>query len=136
MIHLLKLKEFLLAQVEEEWRAILFEIEDDSSALVNFVRKASVFSLKNELKVKKVSTARAEIRAVGLDDLIRRIEKKHGNSVFDIQEVKTSAWIGFCVSSGTEEIMGCAFVNNVKSGKKTPPNWDGTIEELNKFNSC
>jgi len=134
MIHLTELKNFLLNQPEEEWQAIIPKLDENSSASINFTRKASASSLKNEFRIKQISTAKAKIRAIGLDNLVSSLEKIPEKTVLDLQEVKTPAWVGFCASSETKEIVGCAFVRNVKSGKKTPPNWDGTIEELNKFN--
>jgi len=134
MIHLIELKKFLLNQTGEEWQAIFSELDENSSVSINFTRKASASSLKNEFEIKQVSTAKAKIRAVGLDDLVGGLEKIPEKTVLDLQEVKMPEWVGFCASSESEEIVGCAFVRNVKSGKKTPPNWDGTIEELNKFN--
>lgn len=135
MIHLLELKEFFLNQPKEEWDAIFLEVDENSNALANFSRKATALSLKNEFSIKKISTARANIQAVGLDDLIERLEEIDKESVLDVQEIRTPAWVGFCVSEESQRIIGCTFVKNVRSGKKTPPNWDGTIEELNKFNS-
>ncbi|WP_157608952.1 hypothetical protein [Variovorax sp. Root411] len=135
MIHLLELKEFFLNQPKEEWGAIFLEVDENSNALANFSRKATALSLKNEFSIKKISTARAKIQAVGLDDLIKRLEEIDKESVLDVQEIRTPAWVGFCVSEENQKIIGCTFVKNVRSGKKTPPNWDGTIEELNKFNS-
>ncbi|WP_157610236.1 hypothetical protein [Variovorax sp. Root434] len=135
MIHLLELKEFFLNQPKEEWDAIFLEVDENSNALANFSRKATALSLKNEFSIKKISTARANIQAVGLDDLIERLEEIDKESVLDVQEIRTPAWVGFCVSEESQRIIGCTFVKNVRSGKKTPPNWDGTIGELNKFNS-
>jgi hypothetical protein len=134
MIHFIELKKFLLNQAEEEWQAIVPKLDENASASINFTRKASASSLKNEFKIKQISTAKARIRAVGLDNLVSNLENIPEKTILDLQEVKTPEWVGFCASSETEEIVGCAFVRNVKSGKKTPPNWDGTIEELNKFN--
>ncbi|MGO4610316.1 hypothetical protein AB4142_28690 [Variovorax sp. 2RAF20] len=135
MIHLLKLKEFLSNQPEEEWRTILSEVASNSNALMDLNRRATAISIKNEFKIKEFSTARSKIPAIGLTDLIEELEKINGANLLDIQEVRTTKWVGFCVSDESEKIIGCAFVRNAKSGKKTPPNWDGTIEELNKFNS-
>lgn len=135
MIHLLELKEFLLSKSEKEWSVILSELDENSNMLMNFVRKAPAFLLKNEFAIKKLSTARAKIRVIGLDNLVEGLEKMHEKNVLSVQEVKTPTWVGFCVSEESGEIIGCAFVESIKKGKKTPPNWDGSIEELNKFNS-
>lgn len=134
MTDLIEIKKFLLNQIKEGWQAIASELEGNSSASINFTHKASVSSLKSDFKIKQISTARAKIRTVGLANLVGSLEKISEKAVLDLQEMKTPEWVGFCASSEAGEIVGCAFVRNVKSGKKTPPNWDGTIEELNKFN--
>ncbi|MGJ7504821.1 hypothetical protein ACSFBF_30990 [Variovorax sp. ZT5P49] len=135
MISLSDVKKFFLSLPQEEWVAVLSIFDENSGSVMKFIRTASPSSLKSEFEIKKVSTEQAGIKSWGLMDLIARLGELDGNIALDVQELSTQKWIGLCVSEKSKmEIIGCAFVENRKSGMRTPPNWDGSLEELNKFN--
>jgi hypothetical protein len=72
---------------------------------------------------------------IGADELLIKLQHILSDETIYIQFIDANSWSGNIYFNKNNEYIGLLLGKKKKEKRKTPPNWDGSLEMLETFNS-
>lgn len=125
--------------LSEQSKDILREIEAETSN--NFRFKNTYTIRKNarayiqEIKTQKEISERSRRVMLGYEETIKNLAPLDSEDLVSMRFIENDAWDGSVFFSIEKKYYGIILGKKINSQWKTPPNWDGSLEMLEKFNN-
>lgn len=114
---------------EEKWLPQLVDIlksEDCEDVYPDNPQNLTVSFVKGTAKIRIKTTKSANLKTIGLEDLVYSLKDYDPDSNLDCYGIKGGGFIGHCYVF-ENELIGCEFVEKIIRPRPTiPPNWDGS----------
>lgn len=129
----------LLGKIKENnWKIELSRLLDDAECTVSEIAVEHKNSYVLETtKIHKLSTNKSGKKTFGFDSLINELELISVTEDVWWISIFSKKWVGRSIlTKDLRRLIGCAFVEKKESTSlRTPPNWDGSKEMLEAYNS-
>lgn len=121
---------------DEVWPLALLEIFEGCHFEYGLIRKSNVKFIRELIRIQDTTTSKFKYEKFGFDEAIRRLRKFSDTEVILTMDVKSVKWNGRCIfNESFDQIIGCTMVLGSRRQLKTPPDWDGSNEMLDSYNS-
>jgi hypothetical protein len=119
----------------EAWVSVLERLAKGEGASHRSSYSTPIRAFRETLRIQQKTTADANIENWGFEELLLRLNMLPDEMGVDIDEFGIDLYIVRGVflrpSNG---FLGCTIVKKKEGRLRTPPNWDGSLEALERFN--
>ncbi len=121
---------------DESWALLLERLITEKAIRLRRTHILAAGSFLATLHIENKTTSIAGIQKWGFSELQTRLSALPGSIILRVDEFDVGDFAIRCVfDTDNSTLLGCTIVQKRKNAMQTPPDWDGSIETLERFNN-